>query len=128
MLQREHKLGFDVDAYYGDEGSEVSTKAAIEAAFAEAADWAQRHGGGCDGFLSLGSLDCVQSQELLSRAIGRTIAPSIGIWPADEVRQLAAAAVWPDPNSIPADERWAYWSARKFLEVCVQHGLGIWTS
>jgi hypothetical protein len=33
-------LGFDVDAYYSDEGSAISTTAAIEAAFAEAADWA----------------------------------------------------------------------------------------
>ncbi len=121
-------MGFDVDAYYPHEGSAVSTKAVIEAAFAEAADWVERHGGGRDGFLSLGSLDCGQSHEFLSRAIGRRIDPSIGIWLADEVRQLAAAAVWPDPDSIPADERWAYWSARKFLEVCVQHGLGIWTS
>lgn len=121
-------MGYDVDAYYPDEGGAVSTKATIEAAFAVAADWAERHGGGCDGFLSLGSLDCSRSREFLAHAIGRTIDPSIGIWLAEEVRRLAAAAVWPDTDSLPPEERWAYWSARKFLDVCVRHGLGIWTS
>ena len=122
-------MGFDVDAYCPDEGSAVSTKAAVRAAFAETEQWLTENAGGCDGFISLGSLDCGQSIRYLERAIGRTFEPSAGeIWPAEEVRQLSESASWPDPATVPEDERWAYWSARKFLEVCVQHGLGIWTS
>jgi hypothetical protein len=122
-------LGFDADAYYPDEGSAVSTKAAIEAAFAEAERWLTQKAGGCDGFISLGSLDCLQSIRYLEQAIGREFKPSEGeIWPAAEVSQLSEVATWSDPATVPEDERWAYWSARKFLEVCVEHGLGIWTS
>ena len=121
-------MGFDVDAYYPDAGSEISSKETIEAAFAKAETWLLENVGGCDGFISLGSLDSGPSIAFLERAIGRKFKPSDPeIWPADEVRQLAKNAHWPGPESVPTDERWAYWSARKFLEVCVQHGLGIWT-
>lgn len=122
-------MGFDVCAYYPNKGSAVSTKAVIDAAFAEAEQWLIANAGGCDEFISLGSLDCPQSIGHLERAIGREFKPSeTGIWPAEEVRQLSKAATWSDPATVPEGERWAYWSARKFLEICVQHGLGIWTN
>ena len=125
----ERRLGFDVDAFYADAGSEISTKATIKAAFAEAAEWVKKQAGGRDGFLSKGSLDCSHSIAFLQSAIGRKFEPSKGhIWSADEVRRLAETAQWADPATVPDDELWAYWSARKFLEVCVQHGLGIWTN
>lgn len=122
-------MGFDVDAYHLDEGSATSRPHAIRAAFGEAERWLIENAGGCDAFISLGSLDCSQSIQYLERAIGRTFEPSVGdIWSSEEVRRLSEAAVWPDAGSVPADERWAFWSARKFLEVCVRHGLGIRTS
>ena len=128
LSRKECELGFDVAAYYPDAGSAVATKDEIEAAFAEAKEWRQKKGGGYDGFIGLGSLDCGQSIMFLERAIGRTFEPTKAeIWLAEEVRQLFEAAVWPDPASVGEEERWAYWSARKFLEVCVKHGLGIWT-
>jgi hypothetical protein len=122
----ENDMGIDVVAYYPDS---VSTKEEIDAAFAEAEAWLLKNAGGCDGFIRLGSLDCSQSIGFLERAIRRTFEPSKGeIWAAKEVRQLSESANWPDLATVPDDERWAYWSARKFLEICVEHHLGIWTS
>jgi hypothetical protein len=82
--------------------------------------------GGVDGFLDLGSLDCGDCISFLEKALGREGGPGAGIWPPEEVRAMSKAADWPEPASIPSDVLWAYWSARKFLEVCVEHGLGIW--
>ena len=120
-------MGFDVDAF--NPGGSASKDATLKAAFADAEDWLLRNAGGCDGFISLGSLDCSLSITYLEQAIGRKFEPSKGdIWPPEEVRALSNAAVWPDPATVRDDQRWAYWSARKFLEICVEHGLGLWTS
>ena len=48
----------------------MSPKEAIKAAFADAEHWLGANAGGCDGFISLGSLDCGQSIGYLERAIG----------------------------------------------------------
>jgi hypothetical protein len=120
-------VGYDIDAYYGSEGSEISSVETIKAAFKEAHQWCMDNGYGCDLLLQLGSIDCGLSQQYFQEAIGRQIDPkTMGIWLPDEVRQLAAQARWPDPDSIPVANRGYYWTARKFLEVCVEHGLGVW--
>jgi len=61
VVRTERWLGFDVDAYYPDEGSAVSPKVSIKAAFADAEHWLKANAGGYDGFISQGSLDCGQS-------------------------------------------------------------------
>jgi len=121
-------MGYDIDAYYPDSGSQISSKDTINAAFLEAEKWLIQNECSYDGLISLGGLDCGMSKKYLQQAVGRTIDPSIGILSAEEIRKLADAANWPEPESVPPDELWGYWSARKFLEVCVEHGLGLWTN
>ena len=118
-------MGFDADAFVPD-GRCVTTDPALSAAFAAASEWVSRHTGGVDGLLAIGSLDCRAAIGFMERALGRAAGPSAGIWPPEAVRSMAEAAHWPEPESVPPDERWAYWSARRFVETCVEQGLGIW--
>ena len=114
--------GFDVCAYPG----ERSNDPLIDAAFQSASEWVKTHKQGVDGFLKLGSLDCSNSIYYLEQGIGRRCVPWTGIWAAEDVAALAKKARWPDESEIAPEELWAYWSACKFLEVCVSEQLGIW--
>jgi len=118
-------MGFDADAFVSD-GRCVTTDPGLLTAFTEAADIVGQLAGGRDGFLHMGSLDCSEAIAFMEQALGRRGGPGAGIWSPEEVRLLWDAAKWPDPASVPADLLWAYWSARKFVEVCVEQGLGIW--
>ena len=117
----------DADAFVPD-GRCVTTDPVLSAAFGRASEAARELGGGVDGFLDIGSLDCGQCIDFMERALGRTGGPAAGIWSTEEVRAMWEGADWPDPGAVPPDELWAYWSARKFVETCVEHGLGIWFS
>lgn len=119
-------MGFDVDCY---KPNSTFSQEAIRAAFAEACESVRAICGTCDGFLELGSLDCSSSIDYLAQAFGQDYESMKEVfWLADEVRRRAATAVWPDPADVREEWRWSYWSARKFLEVCVRYELGIWTS
>ena len=118
-------MGFDADAFVPD-GRSITSDPGLSAAFTAAAEWVVGTSGQVDGFLHIGSLDCGLAIGYLSRGLGRACGPDVGIWLPDEVRALAADAHWPDPVAIPADEQWAYWSARRFVETCLEQELGIW--
>jgi hypothetical protein len=118
-------MGFDACTFVPD-GRLVTEDPVLSAAFAETADYVGKVAGGRDGFLDMGSLDCPDAIGFMERALGRRGGPEAGIWLPDELRAMCDAAQWPDPDSVPPDLRWAYWSARKFVEVCVEQGLGIW--
>lgn len=117
-------MGFDADAFVPD-GRCVTRDPDLSAAFAEAAEYVRRVAGGRDGFLHLGSLDCPDAIGYLVQALGRQGGSEAGIWLPEEVQAMWDAAQWPDPASVPPELLWAYWSARKFMEVCVEQGLGI---
>ncbi len=51
-----------------------------------------------------------------------------GIWMPPDVKRLAAAAVWPDEADLDPDVRWYHACARRFLDTCAAHNLGIWWS
>ena len=118
-------MGFDADAFVPD-GRCVTTDPVLSVAFAEAADKVGQLTGGRDGFLHMGSLDCGHAIGFMEQALGYRCGPDAGIWSPEDVRRMWDAAQWPDPASVPADLLWAYWSARKFVEVCVDQSLGIW--
>src|SRR4051812_45045333 len=119
-------MGYDVDAFAFD-GRDKLSDPTLSAAFAEAAEAARRLGHGVDGFLDIGSLDCGDSIHFLEEALGRRCGTGTEPVPAEELRAVSETTRWPDPATVPPDRLWAYWSARKFLEVCVEHGLGIWS-
>lgn len=119
-------MGYDVNAFAFD-GRRVGKDPILSAAFAEVTEAARGLGHGVDGFLKLGSLDCGASISFLEEALGRRCGTGTEPLQAEELRALSDNARWPEPASIPTDLLWAYWSARKFLEACVEQGLGIWS-
>lgn len=119
-------MGYDVDAF-DFEGRSKSRDPELSAAFAAASVLVQSLGHGVDGFLSIGSLDCSASVSFLEEALGRKCGTGTGPILPDELKALSASARWPEPATVPEDRLWAYWSARKFLDVCVEQGLGIFS-
>ncbi len=117
-------MGFDIDVW-SPRGGDATTDPAVLNAFAEADRQARTIAGGVDGFLHMGCLDCGDCQRYLFDALGRDGRPG-EIWPPEELLALSQTARWSDPESVPDDLRWAYWSARKFLDVCIGHDLGVW--
>lgn len=90
--------------------------------FTKAAAEVRKITGSVDGFLSLGSLDCSDCCRMLEAATGESCYSDSG-WDIKKVKQLAANSDWGIPYS--EDQAWAYWSARKFLEVCAEGNLSI---
>jgi hypothetical protein len=116
-------MGFDADAFLPD-GGNVKDNPALAAAFTEAVRQVGERANKVDGFLEMGSLDCPACIDFLRQALGRT--PRSGeIWSPKELRALWDAAQWPELEAVSPDLHWAYWSAQKFLEVCVQFRLGV---
>jgi hypothetical protein len=97
--------------------------AELTAAFEAAAQEVKRLAGSVDGWLSHGALDCAWPRVFIEEAIGRE---AVGIFSPEEVRALVASARWRDPTGLDAIELSMYWSARKFLQTCAEHGLGAW--
>jgi hypothetical protein len=120
-------MGFDLDAYVPD-GRSMEDDSPLGRAFKTASDYVRETAGRVDGFLAIGSLDCGSSIQFVEDGLGRRCHPSEGIWTPEEVAHLANHAKWPDPDTVPEDLRWAYWSARKFVDVCVEQRHGIWFS
>jgi hypothetical protein len=75
-----------------------------------------------DGFLETGGLDVSTCAKMLEEATDESAYSDDG-WSAEGVKLLAASANW--EFEVDDDERWAYWSARVFLETCAAHGFGI---
>lgn len=90
----------------------------LNAAFRQAAQEARRLGGGVDVLLEVGALHLRECAELLGQATGSDPYDLRG-WSPDEVQQ----ANW--NFHFPKGRRVAYWSARKFLETCAEHRLGV---
>jgi hypothetical protein len=94
----------------------------LRAAFAAATEEVLEKAGGVDGMLERGGLDCSDCGQMLERATGQSVYTYTD-WSVAKVRRLNKKANWDfEPES---GEEWAYWSARKFLEVCAEHGLSV---
>ena len=70
-----------------------------------------------EGWLHLSSC-----HRALTRVTGKPLREP-DVWSAEDVRRIGEAANWGLPPDFP--ESVGYWSARRFLEVCVDHGLGL---
>jgi hypothetical protein len=119
-------MGWDADAMIWEEKRHESVRndPNLASIFAAAAEEVRTLAGGVDGFLHFGSLDCSDCEWFLEQATGRDAWS--GIWLPEEVRNIAASAEWPDPVTIEPGSLWAYWSARRFLDLCAEYGLAIW--
>jgi len=90
----------------------------LDAAFRQAAKDARRLGGAADVLLACGALHVIECADMLRQATGLDPYDVKGWLPGD-VQQ----ANW-DFN-YGKSQRAAYWSARKFLETCAEHQLGV---
>lgn len=118
------KAGEDLDRYWHHDQADREPELvdpALRAAFEVAATEARQLGGSTDWLLSIGGLDVSTCGEKLSAAVGRSVYDEDG-WTPEEVKEMASSADWKATDVQPA---WAYWSARKFLETCAAHNLGI---
>lgn len=94
----------------------------VAKAFARALDEVRECAGSADGFLMIGGLDCSACGKMLESATGLSMYPKTP-WSADLVKAISKTANWKfwyDP-----EDAWAYWSARRFLEICGEFYLGI---
>ena len=82
----------------------------------------EKSNGHVDIYLHIGSLDTSTCGKMLERAVGWPVYDEDG-WNVDKVKKLNAEANW--DFKFKKEDAWAYWSARKFLEVCAQANLSI---
>lgn len=95
---------------------------AHQKAFLLAVDEVKTLTGAVDGSLIRGGLDCSDCCKMLEEATGASCYDEVG-WSPERVKQLNESADWRIP--FGKDDAWAYWSARKFLEVCAELKLSI---
>ena len=91
--------------------------------FKQASKEVKQKAGLVDGRLMFGGLDCSTCRRMLQQATDQNCTEGVE-WSAKQVKQISAAAKW--DFTFNAEDAWAYWSARKFLEVCAELGTGIY--
>ena len=90
----------------------------LDAAFRQAAKDARRLGGEVDVLLEFGALHVRECADMLRQATGLDPYDDKGWSPSDVQRANWTFNYW-------RSRRAAYWSARKFLETCAEHQLGV---
>lgn len=90
----------------------------LDAAFRQAAKGAKRMGGDADMMLEFGALHLRECADMLRQATSLDPYDVKG-WSPSEVQK----ASW--KFNYLKSRRGAYWSARKFLETCAEHQLGV---
>lgn len=94
----------------------------LRTAFEQASAEVEVLTGDVDWMLATGGLDVSTCGELLYKATGFSAWDEKG-WSPRKVKRANHAAIW--DFEVPKDDLVPYWSARKFLEVCAELGLGI---
>ncbi|HNG68581.1 MAG TPA: hypothetical protein PLP63_06535 [Saprospiraceae bacterium] len=82
----------------------------------------QQKAGTADGSLIHGGLDCSNCADMIEKATLRSCYDSNG-WSAEEVKKINESADW--NFEYNQEDAWAYWSAKKFLELCAKNNLSI---
>jgi hypothetical protein len=96
--------------------------AELARAFAEASEKVKDLTKNVDWLLRVGALDCSNCAEYLKAHT--TMDPWREALSPVEVIELSQQMQGSEPPAH-ADDLWAYWSAREFLRVCAEHGLGV---
>lgn len=116
------KDGKRIDIEWGDFTSPHIKDKYIDKVFLSQAQEVQKMCGDVDGWFRLGGLDCSDCARMLEKATGKGCWSEEG-WSAEQVKDLQREADW----SFEFDERdrWAYLSAKHFLDTCAELGLGV---
>jgi len=94
----------------------------LQAAFEQASAKVKELAGDVEWMLATGGLDVSTCGDLLYKATGFSAWDEKG-WSPRKVKKADDYAIW--DFEAPKDDLVSYWSARKFLEVCAELGLGI---
>jgi len=90
--------------------------------------------GSVDGSLETGGLGLSTSARMLSLASEQTGEGYLGFYfhpyqddpvTPEQVKVLAELLIWNFEFTLPREEKWAFWSAREFINVCAELELGI---
>lgn len=110
----------DVERVYKHPNMRVPANTKLRQQFKAASEYVKKKAGNVDCLLEGGGLDCDDCAKMLEKATGKSCWPEKGIWTSSEVHALKGTQNW-NFKFEPADA-WAYWSARKFLRVCIANG------
>lgn len=118
------------DAYSSADLRDKATKIAFELASKRVIDQC----GTVDGSLEGGGLGISSSARMLETAFERTGEQALGFFfhpyqddkvSIEQAKILAYKLNWNFEFDVPLDERYAYWSAKEFVNTCAQLGLEI---
>jgi hypothetical protein len=90
-------------------------------AFNNADKFVKSKTGTVDWYLHMAGLDCSSCAEMLQKATGRDCWGED--WKSEKIEKINESANWDFEYST--DEAWAYWSAKKFLELCAKFKLSV---
>ena len=93
---------------------------AINKEFKKASKYVQKKTGAVDWLLTMGGLDVSTCGNMLERATNESVYKD---WDAELVQKLNKSAYW--GFEYDKAESWAYYSAKKFLEICAKFDLSI---
>jgi len=105
-----------------DYKSKIFENPEIGKLFKEAAKFVAQKTGSVDGGLACGVLNVSACAYMLEQATDKSCWNEKG-WSVKEVKQMQQFANW--DFEYDKNEGWAYWSAKKFLEVCAAAKLSI---
>lgn len=97
----------------------------LDIAFKNAASFVKKKTGRVDPELHLGMLDNSCCAHFLYKATGVSVYDQEG-WSINKVHLIRKKANW--NFEFDKEFSWAYWSAKKFLEVCARKNLAIYFS
>jgi hypothetical protein len=113
-------MGWSADALKNGEYLDPVRDGAILQAFAAAMREVQEAAGSADAFLEDGGLHLSACKRELARATGERLDGER--WSGEQAAAVCTRARW---EVTIATDLVGYWSARRFLEVCREQGLGV---
>jgi hypothetical protein len=118
------------DAFSSADLRNKTTKQAFDLASKRVID----KSGSVDGSLESGGLGMSSSAKMLETASLKTGECILGFFfhpyqedkvSVDQVKVLAKNLNWDFEFDLSREERWAYWSAKEFINICAEQGLEI---
>ncbi len=90
-------------------------------AFKEAFDFVKLEAGQVDGYLDMAGLDCSACAKMLEKATGRDCWGND--WKSNEIQSILEKSNF--YFEFSKEDAWAYWSAKKFIELCAKFKLTV---
>jgi phage FluMu protein Com len=90
-------------------------------AFSKADEFVKKKAGSVDCYLFMAGLDCSACAKMLEEATGKSCYDDD--WEAKNIEKIYLKSNW--NFEYKQEDTWAYWSAKKFLELCSKFKLTV---